>query len=466
VRNASRPFSIECGLDGRHVALWASHGRYYDNTEGRWQWQRPPLFGTTEDLFTQTIVVPYLIPMLENAGAVVFTPRERDWQRNEVIVDNDNRTSFVAYQEQSLRYPWLDAPFRGFAYHEGAYRDGENPFDAGTARLCEATRTKSHPSTVSYQPTIPEAGRYAVYVSYQTTDRSVDDAHYTVWHQGRGTEFLVNQQMGGSTWVYLGTFDFDAGCSDRNRVELSNISAHKGVVTTDAVRFGGGMGNIERGGTTSGLPRCLEGARYYAQWAGMPYTVYSSKAGESDYGDDINVRSLMTNELCGGSVFAPDSTGRRVPIELTLAVHSDAGHTDTGQGIYGSLAICTTQKGDSLLADGRSRQLSYDLASQMLDNLTCDLQYRYGQWEARALYDRNYSETRVPIVPSAIIETLSHQNFGDMVLAQDPNFRFTMARSIYKTLLRYLALQHNKQPVIQPLPRYASPGRASSTARS
>ena len=48
------------------------------------------LFGTTEDLYTQTIVIPYLFPMLENAGAVVVSPRERDWQKQEVIVDNDN----------------------------------------------------------------------------------------------------------------------------------------------------------------------------------------------------------------------------------------------------------------------------------------------------------------------------------------------------------------------------------------
>lgn len=27
--------------------------------------------------------------MLENAGAVVYTPRERDTQKNEIIVDND-----------------------------------------------------------------------------------------------------------------------------------------------------------------------------------------------------------------------------------------------------------------------------------------------------------------------------------------------------------------------------------------
>lgn len=449
----SRPYEIERGLEGRHITLWASHGRYYDNAEAKWKWQRPALFGTTEDLFTQTIVVPYLIPMLENSGAVVFTPRERDWQRNEVIVDNDDRhTSFIYYREESLRNPWTDAPFRGFAYKGGTLQEGDNPFEAGTARQCETTRSRSRLSKVSYQPQIPEAGRYAVYVSYQTTEESVDDAHYIVWHQGERTDFSVNQQMGGSTWVYLGTFDFDAGCSERNCVVLTNQSQQKGIVTTDAVRFGGGMGNIERGGNTSGMPRCLEGARYWAQWAGMPPSVYSSKDGENDYADDINVRSLMLNELCGGSVFAPDSTGRGVPIELSLAVHSDAGHTDTGLGVYGSLAICTTHKGDSLLAAGKSRTMSYDLASSLLDNVTADLTYTYGNWEARALYDRNYSETRVPIVPSAILETMSHQNFGDMCLGQDPNFRFTLARSIYKTLLDYITSRHGLPCAVQPLP--------------
>ena len=449
----SRPYDIEHGLEGRHIALWASHGRYYDNAEDKWRWQRPALFGTTEDLFTQTIVVPYLIPMLENAGAVVFTPRERDWQRHEVIVDNDQgHTSFIYYREESLRYEWTDAPSRGFAYHGGPLREGDNPFVAGTARQCETTRSKSRLSKVSYQPQIPEKGRYAVYVSYQTTEESVDDAHYTVWHQGESTDFTVNQQMGGSTWVYLGTFDFDAGCSERNCVVLTNQSQQKGVVTTDAVRFGGGMGNIERGGRTSGLPRCLEGARYWAQWAGMPTSVYSSKNGQNDYADDINTRSLMLNHLCGGSAFAPDSSGCGVPIELSLAIHSDAGHTDTGLGVYGSLGICTTQKGDSLLAAGKSRMMSYDLASSLLDNVTADLSYTYGNWEARALYDRNYSETRVPIVPSTILETMSHQNFGDMRYGQDPNFRFTLARSIYKTLLGYINSRHGLNSTVQPLP--------------
>lgn len=75
VENVSKPYDITEGLQGRHLSLWASHGRFYDVKSEQWKWQRPKLFATTEDLFTQTIVVPYLIPMLENAGAVVFTPR-------------------------------------------------------------------------------------------------------------------------------------------------------------------------------------------------------------------------------------------------------------------------------------------------------------------------------------------------------------------------------------------------------
>lgn len=123
----------------------------------------------------------------------------------------------------------------------------------------------------------PGKGQYAVYVSYPTHKKSVPDAQYIVYHQGRKTVFYVNQQMGGGTWVYLGTFDFDSGCNSGNRVVLTNESAYNGFVTADAVRFGGGMGNVKRNNIISGLPRCLEGARYYAQWAGAPDSVYRSK---------------------------------------------------------------------------------------------------------------------------------------------------------------------------------------------
>lgn len=451
VRNASLPYQITKGLQNRHLSIWASHGRYFHIKDSVWKWQRPPLFGTREDLFTQTIVIPYLIPMLEKAGAVVFTPRERDWQKHEIIIDNDTPRKGGIYVETQAEHHWQRTDSVGFALHDGVYVDQENPFKAGTARQIKTVEHSRYSSEISYLPTIPETGRYAVYVSYQTVPESIDDAHYTVWHQGIPTEFRVNQKMGGSTWVYLGTFDFDKGSSAANRVVLTNQSEHEGVVTADAVRFGGGMGNIRRGYTTSGLPRCLEGARYYAQWAGMPYNVYSSKNGEDDYGDDINVRSLMTNQLAGGSCYMPDTTGCQVPIELSLAIHSDAGYTPDGKSHTGTLAVCTTYLNDSILSTGRSRLASRDLADELLSTVPKEMERKYGSWQMRELWDRNYSESRVPEVPSAILETMSHQNFADMRYGQDPNFRFDFARSIYKSLLRYICRMHHTPYIVSPL---------------
>lgn len=450
VTNVSSRSEAPKGLQGRHLSVWASHGRYYDGSRGKWIWQRPLLYSTTEDLFTQTIVVPYLIPMLERAGANVFTPRERDWQQMEYIVDPDGGLNASASCYAECAGKWKAAAQPGFAAHAGTYQDGENPFEAGGARQIKVTK-KAGKAFVKWQPYFVKGGKYAVYVSYATLAKSIDDAHYTVFHQGVATEFRVNQRMGGGTWVYLGTFTFDEGSSVDNCVMLSNQSQHKGIVTADAVRFGGGIGNIERGGSTSGYPRAVEGARYWAQWAGAPYDVYGGRKGSDDYSDDINARSLMTNWLAGGSVYNPIQDGKGVPIELSLAVHSDAGFNPDGKTPWGSLAVCTTDFNDGQLASGVTRQASKIFARNLLDNLVSDLSPKYKAWPKRYLWDRNYSESRLPAVPSAIIETLSHQSFPDMLLGQDPNFRFDMARSIYKTIARFVNGMHGEPTVIEPL---------------
>ena len=54
------------------------------------------------------------------------------------------------------------------------------------------------------------------------------------------------------------------------------------------------------------------------------------------------------------------------------------------------------------------------------------------------MWNRNYSETRLPATPSTIIELLSHQNFADMQLGHDPNFKFTVGRAIYKGILQFI----------------------------
>lgn len=452
VRNTSKPYEASRGLYNRHIVVWQSHGKYYRNDRNEWVWQRPRLFCTTEDLFTQSFVVPYLIPMLENAGATVFTPRERDWQRHEVIVDNDTRTQGGHYIEADYKkYRWETYERAGFARKYARYPDGHNPFKDGTARFIP-TLNKAEKAFAEWIPDIPEKGRYAVYVSYRTLPQSVSDAKYIVYHNGGVTEFKVNQQMGEGTWVYLGTFEFDKGTNDYGMVVLSNESAQGGVVCADAVRFGGGMGNIERGGTTSGLPRYLEGARYSAQWAGMPDWVYSKSGGTNDYNDDINVRSLMTNYLSGGSVYNPAGKGLRIPFEMTLALHSDAGFK-TDDSWVGSLGIYTTDYNEGRLGSGISRYASRDLADMVLTGLQQDISARYGkQWARRSLWNRNYSETRLPEVPSIILELLSHQNFADMKLGHQPDFKFTVGRSVYKSILKYISTMHGTDYVVQPLP--------------
>lgn len=453
IRNTSKPYEISRGLQGRHIALWQSHGKFYRNDRDEWLWQRPRLFCTTEDLYTQSIVIPYLIPMLENAGAIVYTPRERDWQKHEVIVDNDICAQGGRYLEVNYKkkYRWNTSGIPGFAQKYRQYIDNHNPFKDGTARFIP-TLSKPEKAFAEWIPEIPETGKYAVYISYQTMPNSVTDARYLVFHKGGVTEFKVNQQIGGGTWVYLGTFEFDKGINDYGMVVLSNESSQNGVVCADAVRFGGGMGNIRRNGQVSGLPRYLEGARYWGQWAGMPYNVYSKSEGENDYNDDINARSLILNYLSGGSVYNPAEKGLKVPFEISLAVHSDAGYF-TGDSLVGSLGIYTTDYNGGKLNCGISRYTSRDLADMVLTGLQKDISSRFGiEWTRRSMWNRNYSETRLPAVPSVILETLSHQNFADLKLGYEPEFKFTVGRSVYKSVLKYLATMHNTDYTVQPLP--------------
>ena len=455
VKNISRPNEISRGLQDRHIAIWQSHGNYFKNDKNEWGWQRPRLFCTTEDLFTQSFVLPYVIPMLENAGAIVYTPRERDTQKNEIIVDNDTPNVSLYLEVGSQKAHWATAPIKGFAQKKAIYRDGENPFTDGTCRFIPTERKKKKNKDQAFAewvPTLPAKGEYAVYVSYRTLPNSVSDAKYLVFHNGGVTEFKVNQKIGGGTWVYLGTFEFDKGNNDYGMVVLSNESSEHGVVCADAVRFGGGMGNIARGGKISGLPRYLEGARYSAQWAGMPYEVYAGRKGENDYADDINTRSNTINYLSGGSVYNPQQPGLGIPLEMTMALHSDAGCSKTDE-LIGSLGIYTTDFNNGKLNTGIDRYASRDLADILLTQIQKDICSSYNlSWTRRSMWNRNYSETRLPATPSTIIELLSHQNFADMQLGHDPNFKFTVGRAIYKGILQFVAGQHDKEYVVQPLP--------------
>lgn len=128
VTDVSAPYTPTNGLQNRHIALWQSHGWYYEQKLDRWEWQRARIFQTVEDLYTQSYVLPFLVPMLENAGANVLLPRERDCQTAEVIVDNDGcLTGRSVYTENSGDKLWSQGEGQGFAHLRPQYIDFENP---------------------------------------------------------------------------------------------------------------------------------------------------------------------------------------------------------------------------------------------------------------------------------------------------------------------------------------------------
>ena len=455
VSNISAPYIPTNGLYNRHIAMWQSHGWYFEPKLDRWEWQRARIFQTVEDLYTQSYVLPFLVPMLENAGANVLMPRERDLNTAEIVIDNDGvLNGNSTYVEKSGDKKWMQGNGTGFAHLRNFYKDFENPFKEGTYRTVETIK-KGTETTVEWIPEIPTAGQYGVYVSYQTLPNSADDALYTVYHKGGETQFKVNQQMGGGTWIYLGTFGFDAGKSNAYKVVLSNHSAKAGkVITADAVKIGGGVGNVARGESneTSGYPRFCEASRYWLQWAGIPDYVYSDSKGKNDYTDDYKSRGIWVNYLAGGSEVNPNEEGLNIPVNLSFAFHTDAG-TTLNDSIIGTLGIYCTNSDNEEFANGSSRYLSHDLTDLIQTNIVNDIRTLHEpNWSRRGMWNKSYYEARVPRVPAMLLELLSHQNFADMRYGLDPRFRFTVSRAVYKGMLQFLCAQYNMDYVVQPLP--------------
>ena len=471
-------FNPDRGLTGRSVALWHSHGLYFEMNLDRWEWQRARLFGTVEDLSVMAYVLPYLTGMLENAGANVFLPRERDVQTKEVIVDNDLSTGS---SEVVIHVNEFTQKIKGGFLKTDTLFPGTNPFLRGTS-----LRIKN--DSAVYIPDIPEKGSYAVYISYPVSSENSSSVTYSINHTGGKTGFTVNQTMGGETWIYLGTFVFNAGKSVTNgSVTVKGTTGDGKFIALDAIRFGGGMGNVARKPSAeitgnsqsavessslkagspaigasdftwkvSGKPRYVEGSRYWLQYAGMPDSVvYTPNTGKNDYNDDYMSRSLWVNYLVSEpaeKVKGAAQGGLGIPVDLSFAFHTDAGVTPN-DSIIGTLAIYSTASGEGRFPDGSSRLASRELSDIIQTQVVEDLRSLFNpRWTRRGIWDRPYYEARKPDVPAVLLELLSHQNLADQKFGLDPRFRFQVSRSVYKGILKYLSYTGEKEYIVQPLP--------------
>lgn len=394
VEVSNRPWNADKGLEGMHLAIAPSHGAYYNIRNNAWIWQRATVWTIVEDLFSSELTNQWLVPMLENAGAYIFQPRERDIQTHEKILS------------------------------------------------LSSANTQGDPIAIN----IPEAGQYGVY--FQTNpDNQNRFADIELIHQGVSTHYRIRTDIGKGVWQWIGQHYFGTS-ADSNYVVVQGSDVSK-------IRFGGGMGSISREGETSGHPRWEEGARYWLEYAGWPHSVWDVNESSDDYRDDLQSRGYWINYLTGGSDSNPDQEGLEVPVELFLAVHTDGERDGKDQRLSGTLAIYTDKdkNGNQQLANGVSRIICRDLSDYVQTQICKDMQATIPEpWVRRELRNDAYCEARYPVIPTLLLEMLSHYNLNDMRYGLDPKYQFIITRAIYKGIVRYLHEQSQTSYTIQPLP--------------
>ncbi len=438
----SAPTGSGGALAGKTVYLSAGHGWY--SIGSAWTTQRGNTVNLVEDLSNAEIVSYYLAPFLRNAGALVLTARESDRNPVSVIVDDADGAGMPGngiYEESA---GWSESSGLGWGRIAPPLLTGQNPFEAGHYRVT----TPAAGRWARWTPHLPADGRYQVFVSFRAMSDRAPAARYEVRHAGGMTVVTVDQRHHGNTWFPLGEFPFQAGLDpERGSVTLiADPSAGGSYVMADAVRFGGGMGIISRGGV-SGRPRWEEEARYHAQLLGAPTTVYDTSSGDNS--DDVTTRSRWAaweNETgWDDSVF--------------ISWHSNAYNGNargTSTYVYGPNDPGT---GWQPAAQEGSEQLATLLHNAVVGAL------RDG-WDPAwpvsgiGLYSAWFGELNPSYnneMPACLIELAFHDNTTDSNALRDPRFRRIAARAATHAVIQYFANRDGLTAVYPPeVPRAVS----------
>ena len=403
-------------LTGVTVFVSAGHGW---TANASWVLQRPLLFSMNED-YGNLDVLNYFVHFAFNAGATVVPLRPTGWQPIEIVLDNDDP---------------------GVSY-TGAWGDSANPkyYENGVTlsgvsyRFATAAVTES--ATARFTPTIAVTDFYPVY-GYAVTSTNRVRQTYRIRHSGGTSAVTVDHRLAGNGWVWLGDYFFAAG--GEAWVEVTNASPDVGVVIADAVRWGGGTGDILRPGpgAISGYPRDEEAQRYWAESEfGNNAVGYDSGIwdvpGSSDLSDNVGAGARMAREMnlepAGGVLV---DRWKRIHLEF----HSNAS-TGTARG-----QIC-------LITDTGPTTNQVQYATTLSNEVDADLTLLSGEFE-HAWFDRSaptFTSSYGAISTSnnsnefdaTIVELAFHDNQQDAELLRDPRVRRAMARACVHGIIRFL----------------------------
>jgi hypothetical protein len=405
-------------LTGVIVYCSAGHGWTSDNEDIRpadgdrtWYTMRGNYNNVVED-YGNNEQLNAFANYIANAGGTVVPFRPLGYQTNEVVLDNDD-------PQVTYTGGWTTSTSTIFYGSTG-----------DTAPFYYTAAAPTQTATARYTPNLPQAGYYPVYCWTRWGSDRVNQLYRTI-HTGGATDMRVNHRMVGQGWVWLGNYWFNAGT--QGYVEVSNASpTEAGVVVADAIRFGNGMGDIDRGYGVSGFARELENSRYWVQRAagqGTTTTLYDLPSPNDDQNDNVGAPPRMSAHMNNEGVGTFYD-------RIYIGFHSNAGVSPNTYGLYNSAYPLTGQQAfaqavnDEIMADCEALDggvaFTPDYVTPRANGL---IGSDYG--EIRATYF-NYEMT------GTIAEVASHESVADGLVMRDPRGRMAIGRASYHAIVKFL----------------------------
>ena len=406
-------------LSGRIVFMNSGHGWTSRNpTNGDpayWDLQRGIALNSMNEDYGNLDQLNFFASYCFNAGAVVASMRPLGQQTNEVVLDNDD--AGVTYAGS-----WSDS---SATYYFGS--PGDVPY-----RFASFAATET--ATATYTPNIPVAGYYPIYCWTRAgSDRG--DQLYRIRHTGGESQLRIPHHMVGNGWIYLGEYYFNAGANSANgSVVISNLrgTATGTVVIADAIRFGNGMGSVDRGVGPSGYPREEENCRYWIQsnlGQGQLTSLYEgSGTDEQDSWSAPGKMSAEMNREAFGSIYK----------RIHISFHSNAG-SGSSRGCEGLITPNNTPNQAEL-----ARLCGQTVNDELVDLGSPPMEYA---WYDRGTNITYFSPTGYGEITdtyfngemdATIIEVAYHDNTNDAALMRDAKVRDAIARAAMHAVVKYM----------------------------
>ncbi|MGC8740300.1 MAG: fibronectin type III domain-containing protein [Candidatus Sumerlaeaceae bacterium] len=408
-------------LSGKIVFCSGGHGWTCDVTStSLWYTQRPLSFGIVED-YGNIDQLNLFADVAWRAGATIIPFRPLGHQPIERVLDNADK-SHVKFDGN-----WFDS--RSAIYYGTAH--DKVPYRFAVASTTDTARAV-------YRPFLPKADYYPVYCWVRDGADRVPQT-YRIFHAGGVTEVQVDHRRVGKGWVYLGEYYFNRGWD--GFVEISNVVSDpsladgRHVVIADAIRFGNGMGDVDRGGGVSGYPREEEASRYWVERmlpvAAPPiFDPFEATDQDSNVGCPPRMSAYMNRES-EGSFFD----------RIYVGFHTNA--------VGGRGAVGLFEKDEDKRTDHQV-EFAQLVAQQLNEDMSTTRSFSWAApWNVRKKTTDshiNFGEIRRDALNNemcaTILEAAFHDEPLDASLIRDPRFRTVVAEATTKAILRFFKSQN------------------------